>query len=213
MGARTDGRPRAARTRLGVAARQSLRFADLAAALSPRPGSAARFRRGVGRRRHAWLDLRAARRPDLQMAKRRSGLRPQARGNPARVGVSSGRGSRVCRYRRRDQSCLLANGHPVPSDILCRTGSGARLARNLHSRRSAVISRPGSGAGARRASRRYERPGGRARCRSASRSGCGSEAATLHGRFLDIDQHGALLLEAAGEIRRISAGEIFPANR
>jgi BirA family transcriptional regulator, biotin operon repressor / biotin---[acetyl-CoA-carboxylase] ligase len=36
---------------------------------------------------------------------------------------------------------------------------------------------------------------------------------TLRGRFLDIDQHGALVLEAAGEIRRISAGEIFPANR
>ena len=39
------------------------------------------------------------------------------------------------------------------------------------------------------------------------------EAATLHGRFLDIDQHGALLLENAGELRRIRAGEIFPANR
>jgi BirA family transcriptional regulator, biotin operon repressor / biotin---[acetyl-CoA-carboxylase] ligase len=39
------------------------------------------------------------------------------------------------------------------------------------------------------------------------------ETATLHGRFLDIDQHGALVLEVAGEIRRISAGEIFPANR
>lgn len=39
------------------------------------------------------------------------------------------------------------------------------------------------------------------------------EAATLHGRFLDIDQHGALLLESAGEFRRISAGEVFPANR
>jgi BirA family transcriptional regulator, biotin operon repressor / biotin---[acetyl-CoA-carboxylase] ligase len=39
------------------------------------------------------------------------------------------------------------------------------------------------------------------------------EPATLHGRFLDIDQHGALLLESAGEIRRISAGEIFPASR
>ncbi|HMD65561.1 MAG TPA: biotin--[acetyl-CoA-carboxylase] ligase [Stellaceae bacterium] len=39
------------------------------------------------------------------------------------------------------------------------------------------------------------------------------EAATLHGRFLDIDQHGALLLETAGELRHISAGEIFPANR
>jgi biotin-(acetyl-CoA carboxylase) ligase len=35
----------------------------------------------------------------------------------------------------------------------------------------------------------------------------------LRGRFLDIDQHGALVLEVAGEIRRISAGEIFPANR
>jgi len=38
------------------------------------------------------------------------------------------------------------------------------------------------------------------------------EAATLHGRFLDIDQHGALLLETAEQRRRISAGEIFPAN-
>lgn len=39
------------------------------------------------------------------------------------------------------------------------------------------------------------------------------EPGTLHGRFLDIDQHGALLLESAGEIRHISAGEIFPASR
>jgi BirA family transcriptional regulator, biotin operon repressor / biotin---[acetyl-CoA-carboxylase] ligase len=39
------------------------------------------------------------------------------------------------------------------------------------------------------------------------------ESATLCGRFRDIDQHGALLLESAGELRRISAGEIFPATR
>ena len=39
------------------------------------------------------------------------------------------------------------------------------------------------------------------------------EATVLRGRFLDIDQHGALVLEVAGEIRRISAGEVFPANR
>jgi BirA family transcriptional regulator, biotin operon repressor / biotin---[acetyl-CoA-carboxylase] ligase len=39
------------------------------------------------------------------------------------------------------------------------------------------------------------------------------EPATLHGRFVDIDHHGALLLESAGEIRHISAGEIFPASR
>jgi BirA family biotin operon repressor/biotin-[acetyl-CoA-carboxylase] ligase len=39
------------------------------------------------------------------------------------------------------------------------------------------------------------------------------EAATLQGRFLDIDQHGTLLLESAGQLRCISAGEIFPANR
>ena len=39
------------------------------------------------------------------------------------------------------------------------------------------------------------------------------EAATLHGRFLDIDQQGALLLENSGELRCIRAGEIFPANR
>jgi BirA family biotin operon repressor/biotin-[acetyl-CoA-carboxylase] ligase len=37
--------------------------------------------------------------------------------------------------------------------------------------------------------------------------------ATLYGRFVDIDQQGALLLESAGELRHISAGEIFPANR
>jgi BirA family biotin operon repressor/biotin-[acetyl-CoA-carboxylase] ligase len=39
------------------------------------------------------------------------------------------------------------------------------------------------------------------------------EATVLRGRFLDIDQHGVLVLEVAGENRRISAGEIFPANR
>jgi BirA family biotin operon repressor/biotin-[acetyl-CoA-carboxylase] ligase len=39
------------------------------------------------------------------------------------------------------------------------------------------------------------------------------EAATLHGRFLDLDEQGALLLEADGKHRRISAGEVFPANR
>lgn len=39
------------------------------------------------------------------------------------------------------------------------------------------------------------------------------EAATLHGLFLDIDEQGALLLEAEGEHRRISVGEVFPANR
>jgi BirA family biotin operon repressor/biotin-[acetyl-CoA-carboxylase] ligase len=38
------------------------------------------------------------------------------------------------------------------------------------------------------------------------------EAATLQGRFLDIDQHGTLLLESAGQLRCISAGEIFPAQ-
>jgi BirA family biotin operon repressor/biotin-[acetyl-CoA-carboxylase] ligase len=39
------------------------------------------------------------------------------------------------------------------------------------------------------------------------------EAATLRGRFVDIDEQGALLLETAGEHRRVSAGEVFPANR
>ncbi len=39
------------------------------------------------------------------------------------------------------------------------------------------------------------------------------ESDTLHGRFLDIDEQGALLLESAGEHHRISAGEIFPAYR
>jgi BirA family transcriptional regulator, biotin operon repressor / biotin---[acetyl-CoA-carboxylase] ligase len=39
------------------------------------------------------------------------------------------------------------------------------------------------------------------------------EAATLHGRFIDIDQEGALLLESAGEVRHISAGDVFPITR
>jgi BirA family biotin operon repressor/biotin-[acetyl-CoA-carboxylase] ligase len=40
------------------------------------------------------------------------------------------------------------------------------------------------------------------------------ETATLHGRFLDIDEQGALLLEVvAGQSCRVSAGEVFPANR
>jgi BirA family transcriptional regulator, biotin operon repressor / biotin---[acetyl-CoA-carboxylase] ligase len=38
------------------------------------------------------------------------------------------------------------------------------------------------------------------------------ETATLHGRFVDIDQQGALLLETGGELRRISAGDVFPAH-
>jgi BirA family biotin operon repressor/biotin-[acetyl-CoA-carboxylase] ligase len=36
------------------------------------------------------------------------------------------------------------------------------------------------------------------------------EPTTLHGRFIDIDQHGALLLETAGARRCIAAGEVFP---
>jgi BirA family transcriptional regulator, biotin operon repressor / biotin---[acetyl-CoA-carboxylase] ligase len=36
---------------------------------------------------------------------------------------------------------------------------------------------------------------------------------TLYGRFLDIDDLGALLLEDAGEQRRISAGEVFLVNQ
>lgn len=38
------------------------------------------------------------------------------------------------------------------------------------------------------------------------------ETATLHGRFIDIDQQGELLLEVEGEQRRISAGDVFPAR-
>jgi BirA family biotin operon repressor/biotin-[acetyl-CoA-carboxylase] ligase len=39
------------------------------------------------------------------------------------------------------------------------------------------------------------------------------EAASLHGRFLDMDEDGVLLLEAAGERRHVSAGEVFLADR
>lgn len=38
------------------------------------------------------------------------------------------------------------------------------------------------------------------------------ETDTLFGRFLDLDEQGALLLDCAGECRRISAGEVMPAN-
>ena len=38
------------------------------------------------------------------------------------------------------------------------------------------------------------------------------DTTTLHGRFIDIDQRGALLLEFGGERRRISAGDVFPAR-
>jgi BirA family transcriptional regulator, biotin operon repressor / biotin---[acetyl-CoA-carboxylase] ligase len=38
------------------------------------------------------------------------------------------------------------------------------------------------------------------------------ERETLHGRFLDIDEGGALLLESEGRHRRVSAGEVFPAT-
>lgn len=39
------------------------------------------------------------------------------------------------------------------------------------------------------------------------------EAATLHGRFADLDEQGALLLETDGQRRRISAGDVFPITR
>ena len=39
------------------------------------------------------------------------------------------------------------------------------------------------------------------------------EGATLFGRFVDIDEQGILLLDCAGECRRISAGDVFPASR
>ncbi len=37
------------------------------------------------------------------------------------------------------------------------------------------------------------------------------EGETLEGRFLDLDEDGALLLVTAGGHRRIAAGEVFPA--
>ncbi len=37
------------------------------------------------------------------------------------------------------------------------------------------------------------------------------EGTTLHGRFADIDQRGALLLDTPDGRRRISAGDVFPA--
>ena len=37
------------------------------------------------------------------------------------------------------------------------------------------------------------------------------DSATLHGKFIDIDQQGILLLETEGGLQRISAGDVFPA--
>jgi len=37
------------------------------------------------------------------------------------------------------------------------------------------------------------------------------ETATLHGKFVDLDQQGTLMLETEGELRRITAGDVFPA--
>jgi BirA family transcriptional regulator, biotin operon repressor / biotin---[acetyl-CoA-carboxylase] ligase len=39
------------------------------------------------------------------------------------------------------------------------------------------------------------------------------DSAELHGRFRDIDAQGSLLLDTAAGMRRISAGEVFPALR
>ncbi len=39
------------------------------------------------------------------------------------------------------------------------------------------------------------------------------ESATLQGRFADLDQQGALVLETADGLRLISAGDVFPAAR
>jgi BirA family transcriptional regulator, biotin operon repressor / biotin---[acetyl-CoA-carboxylase] ligase len=38
------------------------------------------------------------------------------------------------------------------------------------------------------------------------------DTATLHGKLVDIDQQGTLLLETAGGLQRISAGDVFPAR-
>lgn len=38
------------------------------------------------------------------------------------------------------------------------------------------------------------------------------ESATLHGRFADLDQRGALVLETVDGLRLISAGDVFPAG-
>ncbi|MBV9203089.1 MAG: biotin--[acetyl-CoA-carboxylase] ligase [Alphaproteobacteria bacterium] len=35
---------------------------------------------------------------------------------------------------------------------------------------------------------------------------------SLHGRFIDLNEEGALLLDAAGERRQIAAGEVFPVS-
>lgn len=38
------------------------------------------------------------------------------------------------------------------------------------------------------------------------------DTATLRGKFIDLDQHGVLLLETENGLRRVSAGDVFPAG-
>ena len=59
---------------------------------------------------------------------------------------------------------------------------------------------------------RCARPGGHAPRHFGEPIRVRLETATLHGRFIDIDQQGALLLETEGGLQRISAGDVFPAR-
>jgi BirA family biotin operon repressor/biotin-[acetyl-CoA-carboxylase] ligase len=38
------------------------------------------------------------------------------------------------------------------------------------------------------------------------------DTTTLRGKFIDLDQHGVLLLETEGGLRQVSAGDVFPAG-
>ena len=157
------------------------RTAPLAAARSSRWSPAWRSPR-------RWSRLApAGARAAAQMAERRADRRRQGRGHPAR-------GHRRCRQgraawvdrRHRGQHRELPRGHPLPGDLPrargLRRAHAAGRARSLSRSRSTA----GSAAGARRASARCAAPGSRAASASATRSGCGSTASELHGRFLDL---------------------------
>ena len=126
--------------------------------------------------------------------------------------MTARRAGRFRRDRRRHQSGLSAERCRIPGHLAGR----ARISRRRAGSAAASL-RPAFRAWAERWRDEGFAPVraawlARASRRRRRRFGCGSSATTLTGRFLDLDEDGALLLGMRGEgRRRIAAGEVFPA--